>query len=72
MAELWTEIINPDTGKSSLETHTLRVVKTWCKPTEHYFESSDDVRLVTCKNCDYSTPFVIGYHQLNSGKLSKK
>lgn len=71
MANLWTETVD-QAGRSSLSNHTVRVVQTWCKASEHYFDQSDDVRLATCRKCGYSVPFVIGYHQIKEGKLSKK
>lgn len=72
MDSLWKEEVNPHTGKSSLQNHTVRVVQVWCKPKEHYFDQSDDIRLATCTKCGYSVPFVIGYHEIKDGKLTKK
>lgn len=72
MANLWIEEKHPITGESSLKEHTVRVVQTWCRPEKHYFDQSEDVRLATCTKCGYSTPFVIGYHKILDGKLSKK
>lgn len=72
MANLWTETKDPITGESSLQNHTVRVVQTWCKPSDHYFDQSEDVRLATCTKCGYSVPIVIGYHQIIDGHLTKK
>lgn len=72
MADLWKETINPNTGESSLQNHSVRVVQTWCKQKDHYFDQSDDVRLATCTQCGYSVPFVIGFHQIKDGHLTKK
>ncbi len=72
MANLWTETIDPESGRSSLQNHTVRLVQTWCKPVDHFFDQSEDVRLASCTKCGYSVPFVIGYHQIKDGKLSKK
>lgn len=72
MVDLFKEEIDPRTGRSSLQNHTVRVVQTWCKPSDHYFDQSEDVRLATCTKCGYSVPFVIGLHQIKDGKLTKK
>jgi len=72
MADLWTETKDPITGRSSLSEHKVRLVQTWCRASEHFFDQSEDVRLATCTKCGYSVPFVIGFHQIKDGKLTKK
>lgn len=64
----WTEYQNSETGKSSIETHELKVVWKSCKPDKHYYELTAN-REVTCKKCKMVKPFILGQEVLKDGKL---
>ncbi len=70
-ANLWQETIHPETGKSSIETHILKVVAVWCKPEDHYFELNiSNPRQYKCNKCGDEQDYVLGYHILLNGKVT--
>jgi len=64
----WTELVNSETGESSIKTHKLKVVWKSCKPDNHVFELTGN-REVTCKKCKMIKPFILGQEVLVDGKL---
>lgn len=71
-SNLWKEEENPVTGKSSITTHKLRIVKQGCKPNEHYYEiSKDNNREVICQKCGLGANYIPGAHSLKNGRLTK-
>lgn len=68
---IWEDVVDPRTGRHSLETHTLKVVQTWCPEKEHTF--STDIpshRTLTCLKCGVERLFIVGKHELKDGHLS--
>lgn len=71
MSNLWQEEKDPITGRSSLTENIIpRVVQTYCKKDEHYFELAPD-RTVVCKKCGMGSKYIPGLHKLADGKLIK-
>lgn len=64
----WTEYIDSETGRSSIEVHTPRVVWKSCKAKDHEFELTGN-REVTCSKCGFVKPFILGQEILKDGKL---
>lgn len=61
---------DPVSGKSSIETHTPKVVKVWCAPKDHYFEDQQgSKRIAICKECGYEINYVLGLQKIERGKL---
>ncbi len=72
--DLWKEIIDPVTGKSSLTQNIIpKVVKEWCYPGEHFFVwEMGSSREAICNKCQYSTAFIPGLHELKNGKITTR
>jgi hypothetical protein len=66
----WTEYVNSETGKSSIQEHKLKVIWTGCKEDEHEFEFTGN-RELTCKKCGYIKNIIIGLEKLENGKVVK-
>lgn len=64
----WTELVDSQTGRSSIQEHKLKVIWTGCKEDEHEFELSGN-REVTCKKCGYIKNFVLGLQKFENGKI---
>lgn len=64
----WTELIDSETGRSSIQEHELKVIWTGCKEDEHEYELTGN-REVTCKKCGYIKNFVLGLQKLENGKI---
>lgn len=67
---LWTEYVDSETNKSSIELHTPKTVATYCKHSEHTFKhenshSSD----VYCTKCGALTHYILGMQKLVDGKI---
>jgi hypothetical protein len=63
-AGIWTEYRNDQTGQSSLETHTPRVV--WKACATHVFDTFvPPSRKITCLVCGQEVRFIVGKHRLN-------
>ncbi len=69
---LWEETKDPVSGKSSLSEHTPRVIATYCKEDDHYFEVDFKLREATCRKCGIKSKFIVGRHELKDGKLTNK
>lgn len=68
-SDLWQETID-ESGKSSIELHTPKVVQTWCNPTHHNFEFlGGNSRIAKCTICAHETPFIPGFHIIEKGKI---
>lgn len=67
---LWTEWVDPDTGKSSLEEHELKTVWESCANNNHYFEvPSPTIREAVCAKCGFIKFFVLGFHSVKDGQI---
>lgn len=71
---LWKETIDPLTGESSLKTHELKVVKTFCKPQEHKLKVVDmGQRLAQCSTCGQEITFnVIEWQVMPNSMLERR
>lgn len=71
MSNLWQETIK-DNGESSLKIHELRKVAEGCEEGKHHFVfSGGSLREAICSRCQTTVPFVLGYHKIENGKISK-
>jgi len=66
----WTELVDSETGKSSIQEHKLKVIWTGCKEDKHSFEFTGN-RELTCKRCGYVKNIIIGFEKLENGKVVK-
>lgn len=66
----WTELVDSETGRSSIQEHELKVIWTGCKEDEHDFELTGN-REVTCKKCGYVKNFIVGLEKFENGKITK-
>lgn len=66
----WKEYINPDTGESSIQNHTLKTVWQSCPRGKCIYELTDpSTRECTCITCGAIVYFVVGISKLVDGKL---
>lgn len=63
----WKEEINTLTGESSIKFHEPKLVASFCKSSDHYYELEG--RVATCMNCGQQRDFIPGLHKLDGGKL---
>lgn len=71
MPNLWEETIN-EKGESSLKTHELKKISEGCENGKHHFVfSGGSLREAICNRCGTTVPFVLGYHKIEGGKISK-
>ena len=67
---IWEELVNSDTGESSVKTHTLKTIKVFCKPEDHYFVPvTPESRDVVCSKCGQGAFYVLGPQFLVDGKI---
>lgn len=66
---LWEEYVDKKTGKSTLAIHELKVIATWCKPSEHEWHEIGSTRKIICSKCSQESFYVLGMHKLVDGKL---
>ena len=66
--DLFKEIIDPKTGRSSLTTLEPKVIM---ECHSHYWEITGN-RELTCKNCKIKSFWNIAYYDLKDGKLIPK
>jgi hypothetical protein len=64
---LWEEKFDED-GRSSLQSHTPRVVWTSCKAKDHHYELTGN-RECTCTKCGSIATIVLGMQILTDGKI---
>ncbi len=67
---LWTEFIDEDTGKSSIEVHTLKKISNWdnCK---HFWKLIDSNGNIQCQKCGMGHRIVWGIEFIKNGKILK-
>lgn len=66
---IWTELVNSETGESSIKEHTAKVVWKSCKSfKDHDFKWTGN-RELTCTKCRYIFIPIIGIHKLVDGKI---
>lgn len=66
----WTELVDSETGRSSIQEHELKVIWVSCKEDEHDFELTGN-REATCKKCGYIKNFIVGLEKFENGKIIK-
>lgn len=67
---LWINETNPVTGENSLQEHKPKVVMTFCKQEDHYFEpKSPSSRELKCNKCGMESYYILGYQKLIDGKV---
>jgi hypothetical protein len=67
---LWQQWVDPETGKSSLEEHTLKTVWESCENNNHFFEIKDPrKREATCSKCGLIKFFVLGIQTIKNGEI---
>lgn len=71
MNNLWSETIN-EKGESSIQIHELKKVLEGCEEGKHHFVfSGGSLREAVCNKCQTTVPFILGYHKIEDGKISK-
>jgi len=66
---LWDEMVNFDTGESTLQIHVPKTIMT-SEACDHYFVEIDRNRNVQCRECSIGTKIVFPY-ELKDGKIVK-
>lgn len=65
---IWTERVDDETGRSSIELHKLKPVWKSCPRDECFFEEVEP-RIAKCKKCGKLIPLVVGKDQIIDGKI---
>jgi len=66
---LWNNV-KDQYGNNSLSEHKPKLVSSFCKQNEHYFEPlSPTSRQLRCKKCNMESYYILGKQQLVDGKV---
>lgn len=67
---IWEELVNSDTGESSIRTHDLKTIRVFCKPEDHYFVPvTPESRECICSKCGQGAYYVLGAQFIVNGKI---
>ena len=67
---LWVEYVNTDTKESSIKEITPKTIKSYCKPSKHYFVPiSSSSRECLCRKCGIGATYILGLQKLVKGKI---
>lgn len=66
----WTELVNSETGESSIKEHKLKVVWKSCAENKHKWTLSGN-RELQCLRCGMIRPFVLGIEKFEDGEIKK-
>lgn len=67
---IWTEYVDPETNKSTITEHKVKVIAEYCKPEDHYFKPvSATKRELECTKCGFITTYILGPQKLVKGKI---
>jgi len=64
----WNELVNTETGESSIKEHKLKVVWKSCEKDKHKWMLTGN-RELTCDRCQMVRPFVLGIEKFEDGEL---
>lgn len=67
---LWNDEVNPNTGEHSLQEHKPKLIATYCRQEDHYWEAkTPSSRDIKCNKCGMDSYYILGLHKLEDGKV---
>jgi hypothetical protein len=68
---IWTEYVDTETNKSTIQEHKVKTVARYCKPADHEFTPvSATSREVICTKCGFVTTYILGLQTLIDKKIT--